>query len=558
MNASKLLPRGTEAGAPVTLPDLGPFTIGRELDNDLPLHHPATSREHAVLEGGDGRWTLRDAGSGNGTFVDGRRIRKCRLRGGEVLRFGPDVEYRFVVDRPLPFVRRLVLSFFRSSLVPRDERLPRVSVGAASVIVGRSDKADLHLNFNQISDVHARLETRGGRPWITDHRSKNGTYVNGDPVKERILRPGDEVAFADLVYDVAGTARPNARGIVAGSVAALSVAAVFVGSGLQQPDEDAIERLWTRDMYVAQAEESLSDALAAYDLRPPNVEVAKARFDIAVRSLIASDRLRPDRRTDEEIAAEFRKASRSIRDRLGGRDLFRIYTSLEEKETRREEIPTESLVERELSLILGEFGIDTREQPIPPALLEEVDRFVDFWTTEMRGYTTRAMGRADPHLDMIQQQFRDNLLPEVFSYLPFVESGYRPDISSPAGARGMWQFMPATGRKYGLVVTDDVDQRIEPDLATQAACRYINDLLTTFGANAFMAAVAAYNKGEYGMVTCLRGVSWKSKWKFWDMVEKRDGCLKQETIEYVPKFLAAAIVMRRPDLFGLEGEAPRS
>jgi hypothetical protein len=66
-----------------------------------------------------------------------------------------------------------------------------------------------------------------------------------------------------------------------------------------------------------------------------------------------------------------------------------------------------------------------------------------------------------------------------------------------------------------------------------------------------MCAIAAYNKGEYGMVTCLKRISWRSQWKFWDMVERGDGCLKQETIEYVPRFLAAAIVMRRPEAFGL-------
>ena len=68
----------------------------------------------------------------------------------------------------------------------------------------------------------------------------------------------------------------------------------------------------------------------------------------------------------------------------------------------------------------------------------------------------------------------------------------------------------------------------------------------------FMCALASYNKGEYGMLNCLRGVSWRSSWKFWDIVEKGDGCLKQETVEYVPRFLAAAIVARHPEAFGLD------
>jgi membrane-bound lytic murein transglycosylase D len=114
----------------------------------------------------------------------------------------------------------------------------------------------------------------------------------------------------------------------------------------------------------------------------------------------------------------------------------------------------------------------------------------------------------------------------------------------------MWQFMPATARQYGLRVEGDVDERTDPALATRAACSHLNGLLTKYGANAFMCAIAAYNKGEHGLERCLRRVSWRSKWKFWDMVERKDGCLKQETIEYVPRILAAAIVMRRPWAFG--------
>jgi membrane-bound lytic murein transglycosylase D len=181
-----------------------------------------------------------------------------------------------------------------------------------------------------------------------------------------------------------------------------------------------------------------------------------------------------------------------------------------------------------------------------------VERFVTFWTTEMRGFTERTLMRASPYLDMIRGQLRRNQLPEVFCYLPFMESGFRTEIPSRAGARGLWQFMPDTARKYGLRVDEAVDERTDPARATEAACRYLNDLLSMFGANAFMCAVASYNKGEYGMLNCLRGVSWRSTWKYWDIVAKNDGCLKRETIEYVPKFLAAAIVIRRPAAFGLE------
>jgi len=561
MSAATLLPLGPTAGAPTRVPEMGSLSIGRERDSDLALLDPTTSREHAVLESVGEGWMIRDVGSGNGTFVNGRRITSRTLRGGEVLRFGPHLQYRFLVERDVAPWKRVLRSFVQPGIVARDPALgaKRVAIGAHPALVGRSPKADVVIPLPQVSDIHARLETRDGRLIVVDQKSRNGTHVNGETIRERAVDPDDEIAFGDVAFDVVTTWHPSSRGIVLGGGIVALVALAIVGQALMKPQVALTESLWTRAMYLEQAEQSLVDALSAYDRR--GADVARAQFDIAIRSLIAADRLRPDRQSNPEVAAAFEEVGKRLSDDLAGRDLFRIYQSLIATEQRRDEPPPPAvavgtIVEQELAMILAEFGIDVATQPIPPALLAEVEHFVEFWTNDMRGYTVRARQRAAPHLGSIRREFRANHLPEVFAYLPFVESGYRETIASPAGAMGLWQFMPATGRKYGLQVTDTIDDRTDPVLATRAACRYINDLLTTFGANAFMCAVAAYNKGEYGMVTCLRGVSWKSKWKFWDMVEKNDGCLKKETIEYVPKFLAAAIVMRRADHYGFGEDAP--
>jgi membrane-bound lytic murein transglycosylase D len=174
-----------------------------------------------------------------------------------------------------------------------------------------------------------------------------------------------------------------------------------------------------------------------------------------------------------------------------------------------------------------------------------------FWTEERRAHTVRAINRSGRHLDSIRRELRVSLLPEVFCYLPFIESGYLVAALTPVGARGLWQFMPDTARRYGLRVDDEVDERTDPLLATRAACRYLNDLLAMFGADAFMCAVGSYNSGEYRMSECLRGVNWRSRWKFVELVKQDNDCLKRETIEYVPRFLAAAIVMRHPEAFDL-------
>lgn len=553
----KLLPRGLQTAAPIPLPTRA-FRVGRELPNDLPLFDADVSREHAEITGDGTQWTVRDLGSGNGTWVNDRRVEEKKLSGGDILRFGPTSEFLVVSDEPVGIPERVQSWLFRRALVARDPSFEpkRTVISSGGALIGRSAAATLRLPYGQISDAHARIEVHAGTPWVVDHNSSNGTYVNGERVRKKELRAGDEVSFADHPFDVTRTWIPTLRfRLSATGLAVLAALIVFFFSYSPAPK---LETLWTRAMYEEQVERSLTDALVAYDRTPPSLEITRAQFDIAVRSLIAADRLPPGQPTDDQLMVALNRAGSDLKG-LRGRDLFKIYHSLRVVEVVPEPVPEEDVVTHELNRILAEFGIDANEQPVPERLMSEVNRFVEYWTGPMAGYTRRSIERSRPHLAMIRQELRAHHLPEVLGYLPFIESGYRTEVASGAGAQGMWQFMPKTGRSYGLRVDDEVDERTDPRLSTQAACRYLDGLLSSFGANAFMCAVAAYNKGEYGMVTCLkRGASgspgaWRSKWKFWDLVESGDGCLKPETVEYVPRFLAAAIVLRRPDAFGFEG-----
>lgn len=568
---AKLLPYSEVAGAAIPLPEGAPFVAGREA-RDLPIADAAVSREHAVLEPDGDRWSVRDLGSGNGTTVNGKRIETQRLKHGDTIGFGPHATYRFFDPPRRPFWYGAWLALTRTALVARDAECQpsRIVVGGSPVVVGRGDAVDLRVPFRQVSDVHARIENRAGRPVVSDSRSQNGTWVNGERVTAAPLWPGDEVAFADRPFDVVRTARPTTRGLVTGFAVVVLLVLGVGASRWERGEAGVAESLWTRQMYEEQAEQSLLDAVSAYERRPPALEIARAQFDIAIRSLVAADRLRLDVQTPAEIGTAFRAVGRKVEKEMPGRDAFAVLKALEdrEKEKAREaeaakvkpppppprSMPVDRVVERELQKILEEFGIDMSRRQVPPDLLAEVQRLAKWWTSDLRGYTERSRKRAAPFLPMIRAKLAEEHLPEVFAYLPFVESGYRTKATSTAGAQGMWQFMPKTARSYGLQVDDSVDERTDPERATDAAVRYIGGLLASFGPNGFMCAVAAYNKGEYGMVSCLKRskIDWRSQWKFWDMVDKKVSCLKPETVEYVPKFLAASIVMRRPEVFDLE------
>ncbi len=158
---------------------------------------------------------------------------------------------------------------------------------------------------------------------------------------------------------------------------------------------------------------------------------------------------------------------------------------------------------------------------------------------------SRALGRGQRYLPMIQRILAQEGLPEDLAYLALVESHFQPDARSPAGAVGLWQFIATTARASGLRVDWWVDERLDPELATRAAARHLKELYAQF--NSWDLALAAYNAGPGGVSRMLAATGART---FWELVAA--GAVRSETARYVPKFYAAVAVAREPDRYGVE------
>lgn len=146
-------------------------------------------------------------------------------------------------------------------------------------------------------------------------------------------------------------------------------------------------------------------------------------------------------------------------------------------------------------------------------------------------------------------------VPTELVWLSMIESGHNPTIVSPAGAAGLWQFMPDAGRTYGLTVDRWVDERLDPERSTQAASRYLSDLYRRFGS--WELAIASYNMGYGGLARSIRKFNSND---FWELVRYEAG-VPWETTLYVPKIFALSIVMNNKKAFGLdtvESDPPES
>ncbi|MDR2724628.1 MAG: LysM peptidoglycan-binding domain-containing protein [Candidatus Adiutrix sp.] len=186
---------------------------------------------------------------------------------------------------------------------------------------------------------------------------------------------------------------------------------------------------------------------------------------------------------------------------------------------------------------------------VPLELNRQVLLNINRFLNEDRGFITRSLNRGSKYLPMMKSIFRRKGLPEDLVYLALIESGFNTQAVSHASAVGFWQFIPSTGRRYGLVVNDWVDERRDPVRATYAAADYLITLHDTFGS--WPLAIAAYNSGEGKIIRGIRnyGVS-----NFWDM-SSVGGHLADETKIYVPSFLAATFIAKDPAAYGLTIDA---
>jgi membrane-bound lytic murein transglycosylase D len=132
-----------------------------------------------------------------------------------------------------------------------------------------------------------------------------------------------------------------------------------------------------------------------------------------------------------------------------------------------------------------------------------------------------------------------------------VESDLRPDTTSRAGARGLWQLMIPTAREQGLRVGPGVDERTDVAKSTRAAASKISELLNVFGREQFMCALASYNRGDAGVQRAMKKIDdpmMESSRKFWYLVENK--LLPSETSRYVPRIIATQIMAEDPARFG--------
>jgi membrane-bound lytic murein transglycosylase D len=202
--------------------------------------------------------------------------------------------------------------------------------------------------------------------------------------------------------------------------------------------------------------------------------------------------------------------------------------------------PTEDVAKIEEAI---DDAIEGQPYHIPMVLNDSVENHLEYFKTRGRDVVQIWLDRSARYIPMMKNIFKEKNLPEDLVYIAMIESGFNPYAVSWAKAVGPWQFMPATGKLYGLKIDWWVDQRKDPVKSTKAAAEHLKDLRNMFGS--WPLAMASYNAGA-GKVQ--RAVLRTRSEDFWDLKASR--YIRKETKNYVPKYMAATIIAKNPEAYG--------
>ena len=181
---------------------------------------------------------------------------------------------------------------------------------------------------------------------------------------------------------------------------------------------------------------------------------------------------------------------------------------------------------------------------IPLVMNQYIDREIRSFQTSERYFLVDSFRRSGRFLPNIIRKLEEAHMPTELAWLPLIESGFTTRALSPKRALGLWQFIPSTGYRFGLDRDVWVDERMDPELATDAALNYLKELHYMFGD--WSTAIAAYNCGEMNVVRAIRRQKVDYLDSFWDLFP----ILPYETARYVPRFLATVHIIKDPARFG--------
>lgn len=445
------------------------------------------------------------------------------------------------------------------------EGVREVRLEGARVTIGRTADADVVINDNSLSHVHASINREADNVWIIDESSTNGSSVNGRPVPPEglPLANGDEIYLGNTTILVKFNDSTDDRvGVVEDSTTAEAI-----GGGLPIPVIAASVGIVVLFMVIviglAYRNNGDSDKITVKKYSTLNDNGDSTNTTVAPgaspsgSSFKTTDQLdTPDNSSNGDLSVA----------------PTRRYLAMSADEQRQ-------FVAREAQHVARMIG-NREGYAFTPEVVNKIKVWVDAYARRlnsprpssgcnMRHDLTTLLNRARTYAPTVVKAFNEKgLSPQVGIYLAMIEAEYCPCLSSGTGPKGYFQFASSTARRYGVKDVSSPkdtrpDDRCRIDIMAPVAAQYMKDLIAMFGTGPLSVplAVASYNEGEGGLSTNLMKAlnaartSDNPERSFWTMVAHEEilsDQFQRENIKYVPHYFGAAIVGENPRVFGVE------
>lgn len=435
--------------------------------------------------------------------------------------------------------------------------------------LGRTNLADVVINDNGLSRIHASINRDGDRIWVIDEGSTNGTLVNGQlvPATGCVLKDGDEIDLGETSVVVAFTHTARAVATPTGAPyqgtpkTSLPIPVIAAGAGI------VIILFAALVIGIASRSNSDSGKITVKKYSGPSTNGESDLPAPTTEPTLAAST------PTEELSAASPVASDSPV--VGPITPARRYSAMTPEEQRQ-------FVQHQAQRVARMIG-NRDGYAFTPEVVNRIKSFVDTYALRLRspkpsgGHCTMRhdldtlLKRARSYAPVVVKAFNEKgLSPQVGLYLAMIEAEYCPCLPSGTGPKGYFQFACSTAKRYGVKDVSSpkdnrFDDRCKIDIMAPIAAQYMKDLISMFGTGPLSVplAICSYNSGEGGLSKNLARAldatrnSDNPERSLWTMVETAhlmDDQFQREAIKYVPKFFGAAIVGENPRVFGVDLE----
>jgi hypothetical protein len=514
--------QGVESGKRYLLTE-GATSVGRSSQNTLMLHssEKSVSGHHAIIYKSDNGLLVQDLDSTNGTYVNNSRIKEQNIQAGDEVGFGKAgprlkliVSDTEIASTPLSPSRFVAPE--STSLRTREDEVPDIKIDRDDFTMGedlspmtkvklKPPKPVTPLEGSKTVDIEKKIiNKRLGSSDLHD------LMTDGKRLDKIIDRGNIGQTQVAMLRTIQGAGKKMQRQwlLILFAVCAVSLCAIsFFAIRAWQ-----YKALVSRGLTLKAAMDGYEERIARANKNP---ESNKRELDSLINAL-------------DNTKKELARVKGGVRES----DFGKFYSD-----------PLEKTIDE----VLMRFG--ETDYHIPREMVERVKYHIGVYSGSLHGTIAKYIIRKNKYFPMIRRVFRDNNLPEDLAYVSMLESGFNTRALSHCGARGLWQFMPETGRRYGLRIDANIDERLDPDKATYASAKYFKELIGIFGGkSSLMLAMAAYNAGEGRIVGALRKIDNPMRNRdFWYIY--RMGYLAEETNEYIPRVIALLILSENPEKY---------